>query len=1065
MPTESRVLNPANPSDILAKTQTVYDNQLPAANSNYTYSAETYGITALEYDCSNNATPKICWQNPNSVYLGRATTSRLWNKDTDTWIESHTKYDIFGNAVKAKDAIGNEASTIFTTTNKYAYPETVIMPAPDPTNTTGTSATSQASTTYDFMTGLPLSVTDDFGRITKTEYNDSLLRPTRTFADNFTAPEAQTIYNDDNNNLYVKVRKQIDETNWDEAISYMDSLGRTYKTQAKDSQGDVFVETEYDLLGRVKRTSNPYRLSDVQTDGTGKFWTNPRYDALGRVYETCAAVSNSLSNPSLPCPAGTSTGITTFAISDVTGFVGTAVTSADASGRKSRSITNGLGQLIRIDEATATGGTEDADLGTLASPNQPTYYNYAPQGQMVKVQQGGQNRYFKYDSLGRLIRVRQPEQEVNASLDLTDTITGNNQWTAGFTYDVLGNVITTTDAKGTVITNEYDKAGRVTKRMYSDGTTPQVEYLYDGFLVAGQPPTASPNYAKGKLTYVNNTISQTKYLTFDTLGRLTSSEQKTPVEAETMANTPARTSLYEYNFSSALVKETYPSGREVRNEFEADGDLSRIYGKANANATERTYANSFLYTADGRISQLKLGKRLWESAKFNNRLQVTEFNLGIGVNDASKWKLEYQYGELQSDGSVDTNKNTGNIAKQISSFAGLQNPFVQTFKYDSLYRLIEAKETVSTTTTWKQNFGYDRFGNRIAFTDEINGQVQTNTNLRHPSIDANTNRFNANQGFLYDKNGNLTNDPTNSNRTFTFNGENKQTEVKDQNGNPIGKYFYDGEGKRVKKEVYSGGQLTEITVFVYSNGKLVAEYSTAPPPTNPTTSYTMTDQLDSPRVITNALGEVTNRRDFKPFGEEITPETAYRTSARKYGVTDNIRQKFTGYQKDNETQLDFAEARMYQNLHGRFTAVDPLLASGKSANPQTFNRFVYVMNNPLIFTDPTGLQTTINPNLEKNNQPCGRNESCPNSPGTYTEKNGKPTSVEFNKPIGTVIVEWIDTNIIQPTNVLLNEITDLPSNSSDIVERSETNYYSKEGGSFFQPNNQVVRNSFYSLWV
>ncbi|MBX3293415.1 MAG: HNH endonuclease, partial [Acidobacteria bacterium] len=67
-------------------------------------------------------------------------------------------------------------------------------------------------------------------------------------------------------------------------------------------------------------------------------------------------------------------------------------------------------------------------------------------------------------------------------------------------------------------------------------------------------------------------------------------------------------------------------------------------------------------------------------------------------------------------------------------------------------------------------------------------------------------------------------------------------------------------------------------------------------------------------------------------------------------------QKFTGYQKDEETQLDFAEARMYQNQHARFTAVDPLLASGKSANPQTFNRYVYVVNNPLIFVDPDGLQ-------------------------------------------------------------------------------------------------------------
>ncbi len=47
---------------------------------------------------------------------------------------------------------------------------------------------------------------------------------------------------------------------------------------------------------------------------------------------------------------------------------------------------------------------------------------------------------------------------------------------------------------------------------------------------------------------------------------------------------------------------------------------------------------------------------------------------------------------------------------------------------------------------------------------------------------------------------------------------------------------------------------------------------------------------------------------------------------------------------------------MYENRHGRFTAVDPLLASGKSVDPQTFNRYVYVLNNPLILTDPSGLQ-------------------------------------------------------------------------------------------------------------
>ena len=129
--------------------------------------------------------------------------------------------------------------------------------------------------------------------------------------------------------------------------------------------------------------------------------------------------------------------------------------------------------------------------------------------------------------------------------------------------------------------------------------------------------------------------------------------------------------------------------------------------------------------------------------------------------------------------------------------------------------------------------------------------------------------------------------------------------MRDANGVVIAKYSYDGEGKRVKKEVTATG---ETTVFVYSSGKLVAEYSTAPPPASPQVSYTTTDHLGSPRVITNALGQVTSRRDFLPFGEEITPNVGSRTASLGYGTSDNIRQKFTGYQKDEETALDFAEA-------------------------------------------------------------------------------------------------------------------------------------------------------------
>ena len=138
-------------------------------------------------------------------------------------------------------------------------------------------------------------------------------------------------------------------------------------------------------------------------------------------------------------------------------------------------------------------------------------------------------------------------------------------------------------------------------------------------------------------------------------------------------------------------------------------------------------------------------------------------------------------------------------------------------------------------------------------------------NLTLPTIDQNTNRFNASQGYGYDKTGNITTDPANSGRTFVFNGDNKQIEVKNSNSVTIGTYFYDGNGKRVKKVTD-----LETTIFVYDGlGKLVAEYSTATPPANPTIHYTATDTLGSPRVLTDKFGNVVSRRDFLPFGEEI----------------------------------------------------------------------------------------------------------------------------------------------------------------------------------------------------
>ncbi|HXM48293.1 MAG TPA: RHS repeat-associated core domain-containing protein [Pyrinomonadaceae bacterium] len=65
-----------------------------------------------------------------------------------------------------------------------------------------------------------------------------------------------------------------------------------------------------------------------------------------------------------------------------------------------------------------------------------------------------------------------------------------------------------------------------------------------------------------------------------------------------------------------------------------------------------------------------------------------------------------------------------------------------------------------------------------------------------------------------------------------------------------------------------------------------------------------------------------------------------------------MRQKFTLKERDNETGLDFFGERYYGSALGRFTTSDPLMASAKTGNPQTWNRYTYVLNNPLRYIDP-----------------------------------------------------------------------------------------------------------------
>ncbi len=403
---------------------------------------------------------------------------------------------------------------------------------------------------------------------------------------------------------------------------------------------------------------------------------------------------------------------------------------------------------------------------------------------------------------------------------------------------------------------------------------------------------------------------------------------------------------YTYNLSGAIIEQKYPSGRVVKNVLDNDGMISMIQSKKNQNTGYWNYAKNFIYTSAGAVDSMQLGNGKWESTIFNERLQPTQIALGTVQNGTDKLKLSFEYNTLGQ------NDNNGNILKQTIKVPDTLNATgftaTQTYDYDELNRLKLAEEKIDNVTSWKQTYTFDKYGNRRfdeANTDTL--QSGCATAVCNPTIDPATNKLG---GYTFDGAGNTEVDA--NGQTFTYDAENKQILVKDSSSNTVGEYFYDGDGKRVKKVVPNTG---ETTIFIYeASGKMVAEYSTIVETTQPRVSYLTQDHLGSPRITTDKDGDVYTRRDFMPFGEEIDSDDTTQRSVGLNYATDEIRQKFTSYERDNETELDFAQARYYSRQHGRFITVDPLMASAVVTVTQSWNRYSYALNNPLKYVDPTG---------------------------------------------------------------------------------------------------------------
>lgn len=703
------------------------------------------------------------------------------------------------------------------------------------------------------------------------------------------------------------------KTSW---ISYDDSAQTaTLTAELTDSLTSSTI-TKYDGLGRLRETE--------QATGGSSIISRIEYDALGRALRR-----------SLPSDNGAYqyTTFTYDALDRVfkaanadssisrTCYKGDQVIARDEAGKWRLSQMDALGRLISVTEdpsAVSCDGQSSANPGLAYVTN----YSYNAIDNLLSVSHmvgssAGQTRSFSYDMAGRLLTANNPE---------TGTITYS-------LYDGNGNLGRKTDARGWQTNYFYDNLNRPTSKTYSDANTSSVTWIWDTAKV-------------GRLTSVDSGISKTTF-TYDTVARIATSVQRT--------DSVDYDFVYRYHKGWGLKQVQYPSDRWIRYTPDVAGRLVTVERLTSAEALDKTYWSGVQYAPQGAPKQISLGNTLTERWDLNTtRQQPWEIKIGTASNDSDRGKWQFNYCGGYNNGSCAT--NNGNILGQWNYTPNR----IQTYSYDALNRLATVSE--GGTGSWSETYGYDRYSNLYWANRTGLGTAHIMKPISTAWFTNNHNRAvptSGSESSYYDNAGNMI---QYGSLSIAYDAENRPRQV---TGSGTVSYSYDGEGRRVKKVDGS-----VITRYVYdASGNLAAEYG-GTTPTADATHFITTDHLGSTRLVTDGSGNVVSRHDYLPFGEEIGAGIGGRTTAQMYVANNTLTQRFTGKERDAETGLDYFGARYFSGAQGRFTSPDALMASANVANPQSWNRYVYTNNNPLRYTDPSGLYASPAFNCSEGSNAC-----------------------------------------------------------------------------------------------
>ena len=704
---------------------------------------------------------------------------------------------------------------------------------------------------------------------------------------------------------------------------YLDSLGREIRSEVESLSGAyIRQDTEYDNQGRVDRVSQPYL-----TGGTAHF-VSYDYDIRNRIErEDRPDGSHTMVTYAVESGVGVSSTITEE-INDAAGSL--------LENRVKVSVFNLTGELVTNMDAHGS------------SKAVTTSYEYYASGlpKTVIVTPGGANLTTSYvfDDAGNRISIAGP-----------DIGTVSSQYTA------LGLLRKQTDNAGNVLEWGYDLLNRLD--MLKEGTT-------------STTPTTTATWSYDP-TNGTGLLHQRKYNSTEFVETFAYGSDARPSAVTTAININGQSKSYThsitYKSDGRTDTVTYPSGIQVQYGY-SRGYLSTVTDTATSTALQ-TFSQM---DAFGNVKQESYGNGIQTSRAFDSKTgRLTDIDTTLGgttfQDNQYKWQSN---GILESRIQVD-----GATTRE------------EDFSYDTLDRLEKSQTFVNSVLSRTLDTDFDIRGNIESKISSVTGDIDV-TNYQYAT---GKNRLDGvsidGVGYTlgYDANGSITEydrSGSGDDRYIAWNRRNLPEKVvvgdslTDPTPTASDEFAYGPDGQRFyKKSIWDDGgtQKVEHTFYVGSFEELVTDPSdTAVKEVHKSRigdsilhiksvdrsnvssyaiEYLHRDHLGSVEKVTDSSGSELRVLAYDPFGERRKDNWLQQLDgAETDALADDLRMStsrgFTGHENLDRTGFIHMNGRIYDPQLGRFLSPDPIVQA--PAFSQSWNRYSYVMNSPMSYTDPSG---------------------------------------------------------------------------------------------------------------